>query len=102
MISRKRVGRPPIERAASTARTVCVLAAAGFPLEGIAKAIGLARHTMVRLYREELDLGRVQAHAAVARSLFRAATDARRPNVIACIFWLKTRAGWKEAGGWRR
>ena len=44
--------------------------------------------------------------AKVAESLFRKATGDHRQSVTAAIFWLKTRAGWKEGaapepgGGW--
>src|SRR6185503_12562897 len=44
-------------------------------------------------YRDELDLGTTKANAQVAGFLF---NSARNGNVSAQIFWLKTRAGWKE------
>ena len=42
----------------------------------------------------ELDLGETKANAQVAGFLFNAA---RNGNVTAQIFWLKTRARWREA-----
>jgi hypothetical protein len=42
---------------------------------------------------EELDLGETKANAQVAGFLFAAAKSG---NVTAQIFWLKTRARWKE------
>jgi hypothetical protein len=47
-------------------------------------------------FRAELDRGQVQANAKVAESLFRKATGDGQGSVIAAIFWLKTRAGWRE------
>ena len=44
-------------------------------------------------YRDELDLGETKANAQVAGFLF---NSARSGNVTAQIFWLKTRARWRE------
>jgi hypothetical protein len=44
-------------------------------------------------YREDLDLGTTKANAQGAGFLF---NSARNGNVTAQIFWLKTRASWKE------
>jgi hypothetical protein len=49
-----------------------------------------------RDYRKELDGAAIKANAKVAESLFRKATGEGREAVTAAIFWLKTRAGWKE------
>ena len=43
---------------------------------------------------EELDLGETKANAQVAGFLFNAAKNG---NVTAQIFWLKTRAKWRES-----
>src|SRR3977135_4207056 len=48
---------------------------------------------MRKHYREELDLGESKANAQVAGFLFNAAKNG---NVTAQIFWLKTRAKWRE------
>ena len=40
--------------------------------------------------------GDVKANAKVAENLYRKATGEGRESVIAAIFWLKTRAGWRE------
>jgi hypothetical protein len=49
-----------------------------------------------RHYCKELDNGQTKANAKVAESLYRRATGEGREAVTAAIFWLKTRAGWKE------
>ena len=40
--------------------------------------------------------GGIKANARVAESLYRKATGEGREAVTAAIFWLKTRARWKE------
>src|SRR6478609_2205365 len=50
-------------------------------------------------FREELDTGAAKANTRVAEFLFEQATGQRGDGsaaVTAAIFWLKTRARWKE------
>jgi hypothetical protein len=56
-------------------------------------AYGIDPKTLRKCYREELDLGETKANAQVAGFLF---NSAKNGNVTAQIFWLKTRARWKE------
>lgn len=74
-------------------RQVEAMAAYGIPEEDIARVVGIDPKTLRKHYREELDLGAVKANAQVAGFLF---NSARNGNVTAQIFWLKTRARWKE------
>jgi hypothetical protein len=60
-----------------------------FSTPAIAQSPSLTQH-----YRDELDLGETKANAQVAGYLFNAA---KKGNVTAQIFWLKTRAKWREA-----
>ena len=62
----------------------------------IARVLGIDPKTLRKHYREELDTGHIVANAKVAESLFRKATGDGRQSVTAAIFWLKTRAGWRE------
>jgi hypothetical protein len=62
----------------------------------IAEVIGIDPKTLRKHYRHELDLGHVKANVKVAENLFRKATGEDRESVTAAIFWLKTRARWKE------
>ena len=64
-----------------------------FRKSNIAGVLGLDPKTLRKHYREELDLGETKANAQVAGFLFNAA---RNGNVTAQIFWLKTRARWRE------
>lgn len=45
---------------------------------------------------QELKSGHIKANARVAENLFRKATGEGKESVTAAIFWLKTRARWKE------
>jgi hypothetical protein len=72
---------------------------AGFsvPQYDIARIIGISAETLRLHYGAELDTGVIKADAAVAKNLFRIAQGTGREAVVACIFWLKARAGWREA-----
>jgi hypothetical protein len=69
------------------------LAAVGTKYEDIALKLKISSDTLVKYYKPELDDGRIDANAAIAQSLFQAA---KTGNTSAQMFWLKTRAGWKE------
>ena len=75
-------------------RQVEAMAAYGIPEIDIARVLGVDPKTLRKYYRDELDMGETKANAQVAGFLFNAA---RSGNVTAQIFWLKTRARWKEA-----
>ena len=75
-------------------RQVEAMAGFGVPEADIAKVLGIGPKTLRKHYRVELDTGHVRANAKVAECLFKQATGG---NVTAQIFWLKTRARWKEA-----
>ena len=74
-------------------KQVEAMAAYGIPEEDIARVVAIDPKTLRKHYRDELDLGETKANAQVAGFLFSAA---RNGNVTAQIFWLKTRARWKE------
>lgn len=62
----------------------------------VARLVGVGVTSLITYYRDELDTGEIKANAAVAKSLFKMATNATRPNVAAAIFWLKVRGKWRE------
>jgi hypothetical protein len=63
----------------------------------IAERLGVDAKTLRKHYREELDNGLESANAMVAQSLFKTATSGTGSGAVtAAIFWLKTRAGWRE------
>lgn len=59
----------------------------------IAKCIGVHFNTLSKHYSAELELSTAQKNAKVAQSLYQ---NALGGNVAAQIFWLKTRARWRE------
>jgi hypothetical protein len=77
----------------SQRRQVEAMAAYGIPADDISRVVGVDAKTLRKHYREELDLGETKANAQVAGFLFNAAKNG---NVTAQIFWLKTRARWRE------
>jgi uncharacterized protein YjcR len=69
------------------------LSAVGTRYIDIAQKLEISDDTLVKYYKKELEDGRIDANAAIAQTLFQQAKDG---NTSAAIFWLKTRAGWKE------
>jgi hypothetical protein len=72
------------------------MAGYGVPEKDIACVLDLDPKTLRKHYRSELDKGHIKATTKVAENLYRRATGEGREAVTAAIFWLKTRAGWKE------
>jgi hypothetical protein len=69
------------------------LAGVGVRQDDIARIIGCTAKTLRKRCRDDLDRGVAEANAIVSGSLFAAAKGG---NVTAQIFWLKTRAQWRE------
>lgn len=87
------VGRPPHQKSTEKQTMVRTLAAVGITHEDIASKLEISADTLVKYYKKELADGRIDANAQVAKGLF---DQAKQGNTAAAIFWLKTRAGWKE------
>ena len=68
-------------------------AVVGVPHHDIARLLGVSIKTLLKYYRDEMDMGKVRANAQVAKSLFSSATSG---NLGAQCFWLKCQAGWRE------
>lgn len=97
------VGRPRHEPTAETHATVKALAAYGIPRPEIGRRIGINQDTLLKYYRDDLDLGAVEAHAAVGQYLFTLASGRALASGAthadcgrAAMFWAKTRMGWRE------
>lgn len=86
-------GRPPHKPTEESKATAKRLSALGVTHEDIAKRLKISSDTLVRYYQEELDEGRIDANSSIAGTLFQ---QAKNGNTAAAIFWLKTRARWKE------
>lgn len=78
------------------ASKVEALAGFGLTAADIACVLDLDPQALQADYHRELEGGSMKANARVAESLYRKATGDGRASVIAAIFWLKTRARWKE------
>ena len=78
------------------ARQVEAMAGYGIPASDIATALDIERWMLERDYKAELAGAAIKANSKVAENLYRKATGDGREAVTAAIFWLKTRAGWKE------
>jgi hypothetical protein len=90
------MARPAHKPDPTVRHQVEAMAGYGVPEAEIAGVVGVSPKTLRKHYRGELDHGHVKANAKVAENLYRKATGEGREAVIAAIFWLKTRAGWKE------
>lgn len=91
-------GRPPYAPTPKDRATVKAMAGYGIPHDDIAAVIGATAKTLRKHFRDELDLAATQANAAVAQRLFQVATAGTgKEAVTAAIFWLKARAGWRDA-----
>ncbi len=73
--------------------TVKRLSALGVTHEDIATRLKISADTLTKYYQDELNEGRIDANSAIAGTLFQ---QAKNGNTAAAIFWLKTRARWKE------
>jgi hypothetical protein len=71
------------------------MSAFGIKQEDIAAEIGLrSAKTLRKYFGKEIARGAVQANIRVGQTLFKMATSGEEP--AATMFWLKTRAGWRE------
>ena len=83
----------PYERNEETAAVVNALSAYGVTHDEIALYIKVSKPTLYKFYGDELRLGKIKANTRIAEKLYDMAKNGDR---TACIFWLKTRAGWRE------
>ncbi len=85
--------KPPHEPTAETKQLVQLHATIGTPQEDIARVLGIDPKTLRKYYRDELDLASAKANATIGGALF---NKAKGGDTAAMIFWMKTRAGWRE------
>ena len=76
-------------------RLVTVISSYGVRQEDIATEVGLhSPKTLRKHFRKELDHGRIGANIRVAKTLYKLAASGR--NLVATMFWLERRAGWRS------
>ena len=89
----KKSTKPKHEPTKAQRDTVTLHAMVGTPQEDIARVLNIDAKTLRKYYRDELDLALAKANATIGGSLFQ---KAKNGDTSAQIFWLKTRAGFKE------
>ena len=87
------MSRRPHEPSKESRQLVQLHATIGTTQETIASILGIDPKTLRLHYREELDHASAQANATIGGALFNKAT---KGDTAAMIFWMKTRAGWRE------
>ena len=84
--------RPKLKPTDEERALVKHLAAVGTPQNQISKRLRIrSEKTLRKYFRDEIDLGAMEANASVAGDLYK---SARSGNVEAQKFWLSRRAGW--------
>ena len=78
-----------------TRAEVSALSSFGIQQDEISIYLGIDPKTLRKYYSREIETGAIKANAAMAKRLFDAGI--KDGNVPAMIFWLKTRARWKDA-----
>lgn len=87
--------RPKFSPTDDQRRLVKSMAAIGIPHEDIALKIGVrSAKTLRKYFRDELDLGQIEANCKVGQTLFKLATSGECP--AATMFWHKTRMRFRE------
>lgn len=85
--------KPSHEPTKQSRDLVEIHAAVGTTQEMIADILDIDAKTLRKYYRKELDHSAAIANATIGGSLFNKAKDG---DTAAAIFWMKTRAGWRE------
>lgn len=92
-MSKAPTGRTPHEPTKVTREVVKLHSMVGTPQEVIADILNIDAKTLRKWYRKELDVSVAQANAQVGGALY---NKAIKGDTAAAIFWLKTRAGFRE------
>jgi hypothetical protein len=87
------MARNPHEPTKGTRDTVTLHTLVGTRQEVICQILGISEKTLRKHYRNELDTALAQANATIGGKLFNKAKDG---DSAAMMFWLKTRAGFRE------
>jgi len=75
------------------------MTAFGIPMKNVADIIGVGVSSLQKHFKAELETGHTEANFLVANTLFQMAMNG---NTTACIFWMKTRLGWKDETKYER
>ncbi len=91
--AKKNPGLPKHQPTDATRQTVQLHVMMGSRQEVIAEILGISVDTLYRHYKAEMDTAREKANASIGGALYKKAMGG---DTTAMIFWLKTRARWKE------
>lgn len=73
------------------------MAAYGVPQYDISLVLGISPKTLRKHFFQEIEVAGIEANAKVAETLFNTATKGTgKEAIVAAIFWLKCRAGWRD------
>jgi hypothetical protein len=87
--------RPKFNPTEEQRRLVKSLSACGVTQEQIAQRLGLrSTKTLREHFRKELSQGISDANFNVSRTLYKMATSGN--HIVATLFWMKCRGGWRE------
>jgi hypothetical protein len=86
-------GRKPHEPTKQTRELVSLHATMGTTQEVVSDLLDIDLKTLRKHYRKELDQSLAKANATIGGVLF---NKAKTGDTAAMIFWLKTRAQWRE------
>lgn len=89
----KKVGRPAHLPNDDSRKQVYELSRVGTRYEDIATMLSISADTLTKYYPDELKKGRIEANAVIAGTLYE---KAKNGDTTSMIFWLKSRAQWKE------
>lgn len=94
---RPKAGRKPHEPTKVTRDQVLAFCGMGMTHGQICKLLQISTPTLYKNYREELDTGEARMNFNVANNLYNIATDpTHKSGAQAAMFWMKTRARWRE------
>ena len=91
--AKKNPGLPKHQPTDATRQTVQLHVMVGSRQEVIAEILGISVDTLYRHYKAEMDTAREKANASIGGALYKKAMGG---DTTAMIFWLKTRARWRE------
>lgn len=93
------MGRRRHEPTAESKKWVETASGLGATQAGLAAILGISIPTLEKHYRSELDTATERANICIAGKLYKlaASDEMTQAAVIARIFWLKSRARWRES-----